>query len=79
MIAVLAIYMTYCTACHNSNPRLDGSLGPALRGSSLELIEAKVLHGTYPVGYRPKRDTNYMTRFPELKNDIKELYKFLNK
>jgi hypothetical protein len=51
---------------------VDGTLGPALAGTPLEVVEAKVMRGEYPEGYAPKRDTATMPRFeflgPELAN-----------
>lgn len=73
-----AVYSSSCTACHNINPRLPGSLGPEVFGSSKELIEARVLSATYPVGYKPKRETHQMVAMPHLKNEIENLAAFLN-
>ena len=42
------IYRTNCISCHNRDPNLPGPLGPAIAGASRSLIEARVLHGTYP-------------------------------
>lgn len=72
------VYMSLCISCHNTNPKLDGGLGPAVWGSSKELLEARILHGKYPEGYKPKRESKLMTAFPHLKNDIEALHAFLN-
>jgi mono/diheme cytochrome c family protein len=72
------IYMSRCTACHNMDPHLQGALGPDVYGSSLELIEARVLRAEYPPGYAPKRGTKIMVALPDLKNDIPALYAYLN-
>jgi mono/diheme cytochrome c family protein len=65
-------YQNVCIACHHGDPNVDGTLGPALAGSPLEVIEAKVMRGEYPEGYTAKRDTATMPRFeflgPELAN-----------
>lgn len=71
------IYNTYCIACHNPDPSLDGAIGPAIKGSSEALIEARVIHGTYPPGYKPKRDSQAMIPLPHLVNDIKALAEYL--
>ena len=73
-----AVYLSNCIACHNPDPRLDGSIGPSVADSSLELLEARILHRTYPPGYKPKRPTEQMPDFPQLKNDIPALHAYLN-
>ena len=40
-----AIYQSQCTACHNSNPDYAGSVGPALRGVSEELLVDRLTNG----------------------------------
>ena len=54
------IYTSQCTACHAFDPAQPGAVGPELKGSSRELLQAKVLSGTYPAGYKPKRPTSVM-------------------
>lgn len=71
-------YMANCTACHNPDPRLVGSVGPQISGSSLELVRARVLHQTYPPGYKPKRTSALMPPLPFLENDIPALHAYLN-
>ena len=65
-------YQNVCIACHSGDPNADGTLGPALAGTPLAVIEAKVMRGEYPEGYTPKRETATMPRFeflgPELSN-----------
>lgn len=73
-----AVYETSCTACHNSDPKKDGSLGPAVVGSSLALIERRVVYGDYPQDYQPKRDSRLMVKLPHLKQDIPALHAYLN-
>jgi mono/diheme cytochrome c family protein len=65
-------------ACHNSDPAKDGPLGPALQGSSRELLEYRVLRTEYPPGYTPKRNTKVMPTFPFLKNEIPYLAEYLH-
>ena len=76
-------YMTVCAACHGPDPSKDGPLGPAISGSSKELVEARITYGnsnfakSYPEGYKPKRNTQIMTPFPQFKNDIEHIAAFL--
>lgn len=72
------IYRINCTVCHNTNPLVDGSVGPAVKGSSRELIEARILHAGYPRGYTPKRTTKAMPAQPDLAPHIDDLAAFLN-
>ena len=69
-------YYTVCIACHNAKPSLE-ALGPAIAGSSRELLEARVVHGTYPPGYEPKRKSQAMPAFPHLAGNIDDLAAFL--
>ncbi len=71
------IYMTNCVVCHNPNPNFPGTQGPAIAGSSEALLEARVLHLSYPPGYTPQRKTHAMRAFPQLKNHIGDLAAFL--
>ena len=71
------VYLTECIACHSINPAKDGPLGPAVKGSSQELLEAKVLRGSYPPGYAPKRPTALMLPMPKLAPKIPDLAAFL--
>ncbi len=71
------VYMTNCVVCHNPNPNLSGSQGPPIAGSSRELIEDRVLHLSYPPGYKPKRTTHAMRAMPFLKNQIDNVAAFL--
>jgi mono/diheme cytochrome c family protein len=74
-----AIYLANCVACHNNDPSRDGPIGPPIKGSSKELLEARVLSTSYPPGYRPKRPTKVMPQFPFLKDDIPHLAAYLGK
>lgn len=73
-----ALYIRNCIACHNVDIHKDGSIGPAIAGSSLELLERRVLHGDYPPGYKPKRNTRQMVALPFLKDQIPGLHAYLN-
>ena len=71
------IYLAQCTSCHNPDPSLPGALAPPVRGSSRELLEAKLVRGAYPPGYTPKRTTAIMARQPALGPDVPYLAAFL--
>ncbi len=71
------VYLSNCIACHNPNANLDGSIGPAVARSSLELLEARLLHQSYPPGYKPKRASGNMPEFTQLKDDIPALQAYL--
>ena len=71
------IYATQCTACHNTDPAVAGALGPEVKGASGELVEARVLHASYPPGYTPKRTTTQMVPMPHLAANIADLVAYL--
>jgi mono/diheme cytochrome c family protein len=71
------IYLGQCIQCHNANPASAGPVGPAVKGASRELLEAKVLRGEYPTGYTPKRPTKVMPPQPNLAPDIPALAAYL--
>ncbi|MGO9604090.1 MAG: c-type cytochrome [Candidatus Binataceae bacterium] len=71
------VYVTNCIVCHNPDPNLPGTQGPPIAGSSEALLEARVLHLSYPPGYVPQRDTHAMRAFPMLKSHIGDLAAFL--
>jgi mono/diheme cytochrome c family protein len=72
-----SVYLANCTACHNLDPRSQGAIGPDIAGSSLELIEGKVLRNEYPPGYTPKRDSRAMVPLPYVEKEIPALAAFL--
>ena len=72
------LYVLHCVACHNPDPGKDGALGPALRGSSLELLQARVARGEYPPGYVPKRATRIMQKLPLSDSDVVALHAYLS-
>jgi mono/diheme cytochrome c family protein len=72
------VYESYCIACHNRDPKVKGAIGPDVWGSSMELLEARVIHGKYPEGYTPKQTTGAMAALPFLKKDLEALHAFLN-
>ncbi len=71
------IYLSTCIACHNADPAKDGALGPAVAGSSRELVEARVLRGEYPDGTVPKREGAVMVAMPFLEKQIPALAAYL--
>ncbi len=71
------IYVANCIACHNLDPGREGVMGPAITGSSLELLEARLLRGEYPDGYTPKRDSTLMVPLPYLAGDLPALEAYL--
>jgi mono/diheme cytochrome c family protein len=72
------VYLSNCIACHNMNPERDGSLGPAIKGSALDLLQARVLRGEYPPGYSPKRPTKIMVKLPLMEADVEAVHAYLN-
>lgn len=73
-----SVYLSNCTACHATDPSQAGAVGPAIAGSSRELLAAKVLRNEYPPGYTPKRETSAMVALPHLDEcDIEALAAFL--
>ena len=71
------LYANVCTACHGGSPSKAGSAGPAIAGSSYELLEAKILRGEYPPGYQPKRGSRAMPPLPYLKDHVADIAAFL--
>jgi mono/diheme cytochrome c family protein len=71
------VYVSQCTACHAFDPAQPGPVGPPVEGASRELLEAKMLRGTYPPGYTPRRPTAVMPPMPQLANDIPALAAYL--
>jgi mono/diheme cytochrome c family protein len=70
-------YLAQCTQCHNPDPAQAGPVGPSVKGSSRELLEAKILRGTYPPGHKPKRPTSIMPVQPAVGPEIPALAAFL--
>jgi mono/diheme cytochrome c family protein len=71
------VYLAQCTSCHAMSPSDAGPVGPPVKGASRELLETKILRGTYPPGYKPKRPTQVMPPQPQLANDIDAVAEFL--
>ncbi len=71
------VYLGQCVACHNRDPGRDGPVGPAIKGASRELVEARVLRAEYPAGYKPKRESRVMPPRPDLAPSVPDLAVFL--
>ena len=71
------VFLAQCATCHGPDPAQAGPIGPAVKGSSRELLEAKVLRGAYPPGYMPKRSTKVMVPMPALAGEIGALADYL--
>jgi mono/diheme cytochrome c family protein len=71
------VFLNNCTACHARSPSEDGPVGPPVAGTSLELLEAKVLRNEYPHGYAPKRDTKAMIPLAHLEPELPALAAYL--
>ena len=73
-----AIYYLNCIACHNLDPKKQGSIGPQIYGSSKELLSKKILFGKYPKNYKPKISGRAMPIMPDLEREIINIHAFLN-
>jgi mono/diheme cytochrome c family protein len=71
------IYGNVCATCHGGSPKAEGTAGPAIAGSSLALVEAKVVRGEYPPGYTPKRNTRAMPPLPYLEDYVADIAAYL--
>ena len=71
------VFLAQCVSCHGPDPAQAGPIGPAVKGASKELLEAKVVAGTYPAGYTPKRSTRVMLPLPALAPDVPALADYL--
>src|SRR5262245_25338796 len=71
------VYLAQCTVCRSPDPAQAGPVGPPVKGSTRELLEAKVLRGGYPAGYQPKRPTAVMPPQQALAPEIAALAEYL--
>ncbi|MEW5853976.1 MAG: cytochrome c [Myxococcota bacterium] len=71
------VYLANCTSCHHADPAQDGALGPRVKGASRALLERKLLHGDYPPGHTPVRDTRLMPPMPQMSAELDALAAFL--
>ena len=74
-----ALYNATCARCHGADPKQAGINGPETVGISLEVMVQKITKGSYPPGYKPKRDTSNMSPMPHLeKEQIEALHAYIN-
>jgi mono/diheme cytochrome c family protein len=73
------VYLAQCTACHATDPAHAGPVGPPVKGASRALLEARILHASYPPGYTPKRTSAVMQAMPQLASSIPDLAAYLAK
>jgi mono/diheme cytochrome c family protein len=71
------VYLAHCSSCHSMDPAQNGPLGPAVKGSTRELLEARVLRGVYPPGYSPKRPSAVMQPMPHVAGSLDDLAAYL--
>ncbi|MBM3221429.1 MAG: cytochrome c [Candidatus Rokubacteria bacterium] len=71
------VYQAQCIACHNPDPAQAGAVGPPVKGSSEDLLRAKIVNGSYPSGYTPKRPTALMQPMPQLASEISNFAAYL--
>lgn len=71
------VWLAHCVVCHNVDPGRDGAIGPAVKGASKDLLEARVLRAGYPPGYTPRRQTKVMPARPDLAASIPDLAAYL--
>lgn len=71
------LYVTNCGVCHATDPTKPGAIGPEVAGSSRELVVRRVLHGDYPPGYTPKRQTGNMIALPHLAPVVDDIAAYL--
>jgi mono/diheme cytochrome c family protein len=71
------LYVLYCVSCHNSQPSKPGSMGPELITTPSDVFRTKVPYGTYPSGYKPKRHTKAMQKFPSLTTKTDLIYNYI--
>lgn len=71
------IYENRCIKCHSVNPTRNGSIGPELFTTPLEVFKTKLKTGTYPKDYVPKRKTKIMPKFPDLTGKEELLYNYV--
>lgn len=61
------IHKVNCITCHNSNPDLPGSVGPALRGVSEELLTSRLKNGKNGMPAQP----HMLRHIPALREYLK--------
>lgn len=75
------LFMANCLQCHSRDPNMRGSIGPEMVDAPLEVMTSKIMTGKYPEklpeGFVPKRKTRAMRPIPKLKNDIPDIWAFV--
>jgi mono/diheme cytochrome c family protein len=75
------IYLSTCIQCHNKDPNIKGPIGPEVIDAPYAVMEVKVVTGRYPptlpAGFVPKRKTKAMRALPKLKDDVKNIYAWI--
>lgn len=75
------LFMANCLQCHNRDPNVRGSIGPEVVDAPLEVMTSKIMTGKYPDklpdGFVPKRKTRAMRPIPKLKNDIPDIWAYV--
>jgi mono/diheme cytochrome c family protein len=71
------VFLAQCSVCHGSDPAQRGPMGPPVRGAPRELLEARILRGSYPPGYTPKQNTAVMQPLPQAASNIPDLAAYL--
>lgn len=71
------MYERNCTKCHNVNPSLAGTTGPELVTTPERVYKVKIVHGSYPSGYKAKRRSKAMPKFKLYDWQIKSLYWYI--
>lgn len=75
------LFMANCLQCHNRDPNVRGSIGPEVVDAPLEVMTSKIMTGKYPdklpEGFTPKRKTRAMRPIPKLKNDIPDIWAYV--
>jgi mono/diheme cytochrome c family protein len=71
------VFLAQCSVCHGSDPAQRGPMGPPIKGASRELLEARILRGSYPPGYTPKQNTAVMQPIPQAAPHIADLAAYL--
>jgi mono/diheme cytochrome c family protein len=71
------VFLAQCSVCHGGDPAQRGPMGPPIKGSSRELLEARVVRGSYPPGYTPKVATSVMQPIPQAAPHVGDLAAYL--
>lgn len=72
------LYIANCIACHSADLDQEGTVGPALKGSTFEILKEKLLNGKYPEGYKGKRPVSgSMPKYSFTDQQIRSLEAFL--